>query len=368
PTLQGIYGNACDESAAPTPGSQTPSTLRSLKSSLRLALEEKKPDQEEESPAVDAAAIAAATATANANLHLPQPPLDAPTFLPKYRRGFWNLSLPLLYRAVVLFAIGFSYGSLITRLHNSSPRLSFDSGLSAVPSVANITATVASSLSSLWPLSAAWPLLPTIVIEDGLWWWFRLSWGFAGIVFGTLLPYLDFRLQLRHIKKLSKQNGSAIVSRGDGSGNGFAITQRTSSIPLERRGSGTTSSRRASLIDEVALYPKESGTLGDWNPMIRGIGVFIGIAFAIRNLPWESTLQVSLTLALVNPFLWYIVDGTKAGFVLSSLAAIGGALLLLLVNPDIVPPPATFSLLSSRGSIALGGTAALQYETIAVTP
>ena len=78
----------------------------------------------------------------------------------------------------------------------------------------------------------------------------------------------------------------------------------------------------------------------DWNPVVRSIGAFIGIAFAIRRLPWQSTLQVSLTLALVNPVLWYLVDRSKPGFLLSLMVGLWGTAVVFGVNPDIVPTPA----------------------------
>jgi hypothetical protein len=58
-----------------------------------------------------------------------------------------------------------------------------------------------------------------------------------------------------------------------------------------------------------------------------------------RKLPWQSTLQVSLTLAMVNPFLWYVVDRSKPGFFLSSFVGITGTAMLLGINPDMVPSP-----------------------------
>lgn len=58
-----------------------------------------------------------------------------------------------------------------------------------------------------------------------------------------------------------------------------------------------------------------------------------------RKLPWQSSLQVSLTLALVNPFLWYLIDRSKPGFFLSSFVGITGTAVLLGLNPDVVPSP-----------------------------
>lgn len=59
-----------------------------------------------------------------------------------------------------------------------------------------------------------------------------------------------------------------------------------------------------------------------------------------RRLPWQSTSQVSLTLALVNPVLWYLVDRSKPGFLLSMLVGLAGTAIALSVNPEIVPSPA----------------------------
>ena len=58
------------------------------------------------------------------------------------------------------------------------------------------------------------------------------------------------------------------------------------------------------------------------------------------KLPWQSTLQVSLTLALANPVLWYLIDRSKTGFVLSAVVSLFGTMLMLVINPQIVPSPA----------------------------
>lgn len=58
-----------------------------------------------------------------------------------------------------------------------------------------------------------------------------------------------------------------------------------------------------------------------------------------RKVPWQSTLQVSLTLAVANPVLWYLIDRSKPGFALSLLVSVAGTLLSLLLNPQFVPVP-----------------------------
>ncbi|KAI3398448.1 hypothetical protein diail_9129 [Diaporthe ilicicola] len=86
---------------------------------------------------------------------------------------------------------------------------------------------------------------------------------------------------------------------------------------------------------------EEPGT--DWALVVRGVGAFVGIVFAIRKVPWASTMQVSMTLAMVNPFLWYLIDRSKSGFLLSAAVAWAGSMVLIGFDPDIVPAPAGFS-------------------------
>ncbi|RGP80964.1 insulin-induced 2 [Fusarium longipes] len=78
----------------------------------------------------------------------------------------------------------------------------------------------------------------------------------------------------------------------------------------------------------------------DWAIAIRAIGAFVGIVFAIRKVAWASTLQVSLTLAMVNPLLWWLIDRSKPGFFLSAAVGLTGSIILLGVNPDMMPAPA----------------------------
>lgn len=60
-----------------------------------------------------------------------------------------------------------------------------------------------------------------------------------------------------------------------------------------------------------------------------------------RKLPWASTMQASLTLALVNPVLWYLIDRSKPGLILSTAVGATGTALLLASNSDMMPSPAT---------------------------
>ena len=134
-------------------------------------------------------------------------------------------------------------------------------------------------------------------------WYFYAAWGLSGMLLGNALPWVD-------------------------------ATLRSSNTPIQTR-------PNRSLSDPTR---KDQDAATEWSQAIRGIGAFVGIAFAVRKLPWQSTLQVSLTLALANPVLWYLIDRSKAGFAFSSAVGVVGTAFLLLVNPDMVPLPSTVGL------------------------
>lgn len=106
-----------------------------------------------------------------------------------------------------------------------------------------------------------------------------------------------------------------------------------------------------------------------WSAVVRSVGAFVGIAFAMRRTPWESTTQASLTLALANPVLWYLIDRTKTGFILSTTLAISVMGLLLGLKPDLIPStdssaPAIPSLNGTGAESAL--EAGITQESMAV--
>ncbi|KAI9809884.1 MAG: hypothetical protein M1825_000317 [Sarcosagium campestre] len=165
-------------------------------------------------------------------------------------------------------------------------------------------------------------------------WRYLGFWGIAGVCLGSLLPWVDILWENR---LGSKQQ---------------------------------TGSRR----DKAAVSQSAGGALGaDWNPVVRSVGAFVGIAFAIRKLPWQSTLQVSLTLALVNPVLWYLIDRSKPGFLLSAGVGLTGTAILLGINPSMVPAPAvapiplpTSAAPAGNASYVAGKGALVSTETVGV--
>lgn len=211
---------------------------------------------------------------------------------------FWKNLVPLSERVVLLFIFGVAYGVIISHLHNSQQ---------VTPVQVDLRGIEHNS------------------------WGYLVGWGGVGVLIGGLLPWVD--LLWEDVLGNSKD---AFVSQS-----------------LPERPVSPASGEEA---DERSTPRSGSGLGADWNPVVRGIGAFVGIAFAIvstdpfhiyyshivqRKLPWQSTSQVSLTLALVNPVLWYLVDRSKPGFLLSMLVGLAGTAIAFGFNPEIVPSPAT---------------------------
>ncbi|KAI9755429.1 MAG: hypothetical protein M4579_004286 [Chaenotheca gracillima] len=192
--------------------------------------------------------------------------------------------LRVISRETNLFLFGVAYGIIITLLHNNR----------------NLTPVRVDGINRY----------------D---WRYYLFWGLAGVALGNLLPWVD----VLFLPKQKRPQGEALNDAREG-----------------RRGS---SARLEDDEESPSKFNYSVGIGADWNPVVRSLGAFMGIAFAIRKLPWQSTLQVSLTLALVNPVLWYLIDRSKPGFFLSTFVGLSGTALLLSINPELVPPPTTSS-------------------------
>ncbi|GIJ82319.1 hypothetical protein Asppvi_000826 [Aspergillus pseudoviridinutans] len=158
-------------------------------------------------------------------------------------------------------------------------------------------------------------------------WQYLGLWGLAGVALGNVLPWLD-----------------SFAGEWDTDRSGTA------------KGQGNN-------------RPSEDRTPA-WVTVARSVGAFVGIAFALRRLPWESTTQASATLALVNPVLWYLIDRTKAGFILSTVVGLAGTGVVLGLKPELVPTPAdtpaiTIPLLNGT-VLEYGLVAGLTQEAVAV--
>ncbi|KAJ6444807.1 calmodulin A [Purpureocillium lavendulum] len=141
------------------------------------------------------------------------------------------------------------------------------------------------------------------IIKPGTNWKYLAFWGVSGVLLGALLPWFD--------------------------------------RVWEDSFGGEPVDDPVVIVDADGSADKELGPGTDWALVMRAIGAFVGIIFAIRKLPWASSFQVSATLALVNPLLWWLIDRSKPGFVLSAGVGLVGSILLLGVNPDMMPAPSS---------------------------
>ncbi|KAL9062993.1 MAG: hypothetical protein Q9157_008494 [Trypethelium eluteriae] len=290
-TLFGIYAPTGDESIrdeTPTPwgtGTQTPASIDSVDAMRRdlASMFRSQVPAGSQSPRSDN----------EADRKVPD---NRPRMAPRRSsvHAFQSSFVPISTRLIALFAFGVAYGLVVSKLHENS---------------------------YVTPVQVEG-------IERG--WIYLAFWGMAGVGLGSLLPWVDW--------VWARDGEDGVVEDTIESRRGRAprdtVTGR-GELARGRRGN------RESVSQRINQSPSVLGT--DWSLVVRSVGAFVGIAFAIRKTPWQSTLQLSLTLALVNPVLWYILDRSKPGFVISAIVGLTGTAVLLAVNPDVVPSPAPHS-------------------------
>ncbi|KAK3296286.1 insulin-induced protein-domain-containing protein [Chaetomium fimeti] len=221
-----------------------------------------------------------------------------------------EVALQLVLRAGLLFVLGVGYGVLVTRLPQNSHHQHHPSHR----------------------LAAAY--------ESHYEWRYLVFWGAAGVALGSLLPWFD-RFWEETIARSSRRNGTN--------------TNNTNHHPDKQTDPDTTTDPNPNPDLETEPQNPTTPPPADWALVIRGIGAFVGIVFAIRKLPWASTMQVSLTLALANPFLWYLIDRSKPGFLLSAAVGLAGSAVLMRLGPGVMPAPASVALLEGLAAAAGGG-------------
>jgi hypothetical protein len=161
----------------------------------------------------------------------------------------------------------------------------------------------------------------------------------TGVLYGLLVSHLHDRRQIAPVKldinRLSLPYLGAWAVAGLVLGEALPWLDRLLTAPAHE---GLSHNHTAGeKQDDVARQIKMHR---GWNEVIRPVGMFVGISFAIRKLPWQSTQQLSLTLALANPALWYLIDRSLSGFILPSVISIVGTTILVALNPSVVPSSA----------------------------
>ncbi|KAH6841144.1 insulin-induced protein-domain-containing protein [Chaetomium sp. MPI-CAGE-AT-0009] len=213
-----------------------------------------------------------------------------------------EIALQLTLRAGLLFVLGVGYGVLVTRLPQNSHHQHHPSHR----------------------LAAAY--------ESHYEWRYLVFWGAAGVALGSLLPWFDRFWEETIARRSSRRNGSANNNKPN-----HRPEKQTNPDPETDTETTDPETTDPETDPETTTPPPPA----DWALVIRGIGAFVGIVFAIRKLPWASTMQVSLTLALANPFLWYLIDRSKPGFLLSAAVGLAGSAVLMNLGPGVMPAPAS---------------------------
>ncbi|EXJ65409.1 hypothetical protein A1O7_01750 [Cladophialophora yegresii CBS 114405] len=142
---------------------------------------------------------------------------------------------------------------------------------------------------------------------------YQMLWGLFGVLLGNALPVVDSLWE-------------------------NFVSSDARSVPTKAASANGVGSASSS----------ESGLGPLWYSAVRSMGVFVGIAFAVRRIPWQSTLQVALTLALANPVLWYLIDRSLPGLAFSAVVSIVGTMVLLVFDPNFVPVPAIHQQMASE--------------------
>lgn len=156
--------------------------------------------------------------------------------LPTSRFGIRNHVIPFTLRTGLLFAFGIAYGIVVAHLHDNQQL--------APVKVENI---------------------------DRSSWRYMILWGVAGVFLGRLLPLVDVFWEEASLDPAEMASVS-ISAKSDAS--------TTSPLVGGSRRDGS---------------PETDGKTwmgADWNPAVRSIGAFIGIAFAIVRNPLNSPLPL----------------------------------------------------------------------------
>lgn len=141
---------------------------------------------------------------------------------------------------------------------------------------------------------------------------FFIICGFNSIVISSLLPFFD------HLYP----NGSYLFS--------VCLDKFNSSpqniIVFENRNHSAKKDQH---------HQQKAGT--DWVSILRAYSALIGILYGVRKLSWDSTLQVAFLWACLNPFIWYLLDGTINGLFVSTVTTVFQTLLFAIFLPSHLP-------------------------------
>ena len=145
------------------------------------------------------------------------------------QQSLWEHILPLGFRTILLFSFGVAYGVIVSHLHDHQ---------------------------QLAPVQLEG-------IEQSSW-VYLMAWGGVGVLLGGLLPWIDVLWE-----EVSGMDKEAFALKLQDS-RPVDVSEDQDPRPASRSGSGLG---------------------GDWNPVVRSVGAFIGIAFAIVSSGTNQSLN-----------------------------------------------------------------------------
>ena len=163
-----------------------------------------------------------------------------------------QLVLSFSIRIVLLFLFGVAYGVIITHLHDSQ---------------------------KLAPVE--------IVGVHSFTWSHLLFWGVAGVALGSLLPWVDMLLE------------GTKGNRDDADGRGESAVVDDEDDAAKRHGRNTTC--QVDGTDEATVSTRTEAFSPDWNAVVRSIGAFVGIAFAIVGRTFYHSVFRALGVSCFAP-------------------------------------------------------------------
>ncbi|KAK5134297.1 hypothetical protein LTR08_006726 [Meristemomyces frigidus] len=177
-----------------------------------------------------------------------------------------------------------------------------------------------------------------------------LALGAVGVLYGLLISHLHDERELPPVK-LENLNSDSWAYLFFWAAAGVVLGE---TLPWVDKTWAPQDNDDIEEPEEEEEWRSSSGP-GYWADIVRFIGAFVGITFAIRKLPWQSTLQLSMTFALANAAVWYLIDRSPAGLLLAAVAALSSTAVLVGVNPALVPLPTSAQLQQSHIGMPTGG-------------
>lgn len=90
-------------------------------------------------------------------------------------------------------------------------------------------------------------------------------------------------------------------------------------------------------FEKSKLKSKKLREIKSTSSIIRSMAAFLGVAFAVRKIEWSSSIQASFAWTLLNPCLWLLLDGSFSGLTTSTISAVVAVLIGVFFDVEPLP-------------------------------